>query len=52
MEPRRPAALTATGLRKAFGDHVAVDDVDLTVPAGSFYGLVGPNGAGKTVAGL
>lgn len=48
METPPPAALTATGLRKAFGDHVAVDDVDLTVPAGSFYGLVGPNGAGKT----
>ncbi|WP_435827710.1 ABC transporter ATP-binding protein [Nonomuraea dietziae] len=41
-------ALRVTGLHKAFGDHVAVDHVDLTVPAGSFYGLVGPNGAGKT----
>jgi ABC-2 type transport system ATP-binding protein len=37
-----------TGLRKAFGEKLAVDDLDLTVPAGSFYGLVGPNGAGKT----
>jgi ABC-2 type transport system ATP-binding protein len=42
------AALEFTGLAKRFGDHVAVDHVDLTVPAGSFFGLVGPNGAGKT----
>ncbi|MER5324511.1 ABC transporter ATP-binding protein [Streptosporangium roseum] len=48
MRTQRQPALRTTGLRKAFGDHVAVDDVGLTVPAGSFYGLVGPNGAGKT----
>jgi ABC-2 type transport system ATP-binding protein len=36
------------GLRKAYGPKLAVDDVSLEVPAGSFYGLVGPNGAGKT----
>jgi ABC-2 type transport system ATP-binding protein len=36
------------GLRKGFGRTVAVDDVDLDVPSGSFFGLVGPNGAGKT----
>ena len=41
-------ALEVAGLRKVFGDKVAVDDVDLVVPAGSFFGLVGPNGAGKT----
>jgi len=41
-------ALAITGLRKAFGPKVAVDDLHLTVPTGSFYGLVGPNGAGKT----
>ncbi|GAA5188180.1 ABC transporter ATP-binding protein [Rugosimonospora acidiphila] len=41
-------ALRLRGLRKAFGDLTAVDDVDLTIPAGSFFGLVGPNGAGKT----
>jgi ABC-2 type transport system ATP-binding protein len=40
--------LELRGLRKAYGSTVAVDGVDLTVPAGSFYGLVGPNGAGKT----
>jgi len=52
-----PDAIRIRGLIKRFGDTNAVDDVDLTVPAGSFYGLVGPNGAGKTttlsiIAGL
>jgi ABC-2 type transport system ATP-binding protein len=41
-------ALVLRGLVKRFGDKVAVDRLDLTVPTGSFYGLVGPNGAGKT----
>ncbi|MEV4840304.1 ABC transporter ATP-binding protein [Nonomuraea sp. NPDC049486] len=48
MPTHQEPALRTAGLRKVFGDHVAVDDIDLTVPAGSFYGLVGPNGAGKT----
>src|SRR5512132_2676320 len=43
-----PAALSVRGLRKAFGAKVAVADVDLDIPHGSFFGLVGPNGAGKT----
>ncbi|MDG4823126.1 ABC transporter ATP-binding protein [Asanoa sp. WMMD1127] len=43
-------ALRLAGLAKHFGEKVAVDGVDLTVPAGSFFGLVGPNGAGKTTA--
>jgi ABC-2 type transport system ATP-binding protein len=42
------AAITTTGLRKTFGDLVAVDGIDLTVPRGSFYGFLGPNGAGKS----
>lgn len=42
------AAVVVRGLRKAFGDKVAVDGVDLDVPRGSFFGLVGPNGAGKS----
>jgi ABC-2 type transport system ATP-binding protein len=41
-------ALQLTGLYKAFGETIAVDHIDLSVPAGSFFGLVGPNGAGKT----
>ena len=45
-----PPALQLSGLFKQFGDTVAVDHIDLTVPQGSFFGLVGPNGAGKTTA--
>lgn len=41
-------AMALRGLSKHFGDKVAVSEVNLTVPVGSFYGLVGPNGAGKT----
>jgi len=41
-------ALSLRGLVKRFGATVAVDGIELTVPTGSFYGLVGPNGAGKT----
>ena len=36
------------GLGKRFGPTVAVDRIDLDVPAGSFFGLLGPNGAGKS----
>ena len=43
-------ALELVDLRREFGDKVAVDDVTVRVPRGSFYGLVGPNGAGKTTA--
>jgi ABC-2 type transport system ATP-binding protein len=43
-------ALELVDLRREFGDKVAVDDITLRVPRGSFYGLVGPNGAGKTTA--
>ena len=42
------AALVAHGLSKRFKKKVALDKVDLTVPAGSVTALVGPNGAGKT----
>ncbi|MCU1514076.1 MAG: transporter [Microbacteriaceae bacterium] len=41
-------ALEIRNLTKRFGDKVAVNDLSLTVPGGSFFGLVGPNGAGKT----
>jgi ABC-2 type transport system ATP-binding protein len=50
MNGNEEPALEFAGLYKKFGDKVAVDHIDLTVPAGSFYGLVGPNGAGKTTS--
>lgn len=43
-------ALEFSDLYKRFGDHVAVNHINLTVPQGSFFGLVGPNGAGKTTS--
>jgi ABC-2 type transport system ATP-binding protein len=50
-------ALALRGVVKQFGHTRAVDAIDLTIPTGSFFGLVGPNGAGKTttlsmIAGL
>jgi len=41
-------AIEADGLRKAYGETVALDGLDLAVAAGSVCGLLGPNGAGKT----
>jgi ABC-2 type transport system ATP-binding protein len=35
-------------LTRAFDDQVAVDRLDLTIPAGELFGLIGPDGAGKT----
>ncbi|HVL85180.1 MAG TPA: ABC transporter ATP-binding protein [Pseudonocardia sp.] len=45
-----PAATAARvrGARKAFGSTVAVDRIDLDVPAGAVLGMLGPNGSGKT----
>src|SRR5437870_13243913 len=36
------------GIRKTYGDVVAVDRVDLEIPAGEFFTLLGPSGSGKT----
>ncbi len=42
-------AVTSSGLSKRFGGgQLAVDQIDLAVPAGSVYGFLGPNGSGKT----
>ncbi|GAA2429839.1 ATP-binding cassette domain-containing protein [Streptomyces macrosporus] len=43
-----PAAVSATGLRKAYGDKTVLDGIDLHIPTGSIFALLGPNGAGKT----
>jgi len=51
MSGSRPAPsppLQVHGLRKSYGDVVAVDGLDLEVRAGECFGLLGPNGAGKT----
>ena len=42
------AAITARGIRKSFGEHTVLDDVDLEVDQGTIFALLGPNGAGKT----
>jgi ABC-2 type transport system ATP-binding protein len=41
-------AIAATGLRKAYGDKIVLDGIDLEVAAGTVFSLLGPNGAGKT----
>ena len=41
-------AIEVRGLRKSYGQHVAVDGIDLAVAEGEIFGLLGPNGAGKT----
>ncbi|WP_406456071.1 ATP-binding cassette domain-containing protein [Streptomyces sp. NBC_00876] len=45
-----PAAVSAVGLRKSYGDKLVLDGIDLRIPAGSVFALLGPNGAGKTTA--
>jgi ABC-type uncharacterized transport system YnjBCD ATPase subunit len=47
MPPDEPA-IRARGLTKRFNALVAVDHVDLTVPASHVYGFLGPNGSGKS----
>jgi ABC-2 type transport system ATP-binding protein len=44
----RSSAIEVSGLRKAFGDKIVLDGIDLGVQAGIVFSLLGPNGAGKT----
>ncbi len=48
MKTTAEAAVRLSHVSKSFGPTLAVNDVTLTIPAGSVYGLIGPNGAGKT----
>jgi len=41
-------AIEAKGLRKTYGTHEAVRNLDLQIPSGEIVGFLGPNGAGKT----
>ncbi|WP_305368890.1 ABC transporter ATP-binding protein [Photobacterium leiognathi] len=41
-------AIITKGLTRKFGDFVAVDSLNLTVPRGAIYGFLGPNGCGKS----
>jgi ABC-2 type transport system ATP-binding protein len=43
-------AISATGLRKSYGDNVVLNGIDLNVQPGTVFSLLGPNGAGKTTA--
>src|ERR1700761_9531079 len=48
MTDMSTSAISVSGLRKAYGDKVVLDGIDLAVPAGTVFSLLGPNGAGKT----
>jgi ABC-2 type transport system ATP-binding protein len=43
-------AISLRGVTKTFGDTMAVEGLDLTIPRGGLYGFIGPNGAGKTTS--
>jgi ABC-2 type transport system ATP-binding protein len=46
--PSVPAVIATTGLTKRYDRTLALDELDLEVPAGEVFGFLGPNGAGKT----
>ncbi|MGP8162753.1 MAG: ABC transporter ATP-binding protein [Acidimicrobiales bacterium] len=43
-------SLEFVGLRRRYGEVLALDDLSFTVPSGQVFGFLGPNGAGKTTA--
>jgi ABC-2 type transport system ATP-binding protein len=47
-QPANTEAITATGLRKSYGNKTVLDGIDLHVPTGTIFAMLGPNGAGKT----
>ena len=48
MSSNAAPVIDAAGLTKSFGEHRAVESLDLTVGVGEMFGFLGPNGAGKT----
>ena len=48
VAPNISMAVETSSLVRTFGDFVAVDNLNLSVPRGSFFGFLGPNGAGKS----
>jgi ABC-2 type transport system ATP-binding protein len=50
IDPDHSPAIETGGLSKHFGQRRAIDDLTITIPAGTIAGFIGPNGAGKTTA--
>jgi len=48
MAKEQPDIIEVEGLRKSFGNIIAVNDISFTTPKGEIFGFLGPNGAGKT----
>src|SRR5579871_3695520 len=49
-EAKPQLAIATRGLRKAYGDKIAVRGLTLEVPRGEVFGFLGPNGAGKSTS--
>ena len=47
-EPEAASTISARGLTRSFGNHIAVNDITLELRRGEVLGFLGPNGAGKT----